>query len=100
MNNYVLLKWGSLKEYNFNDDFIEINKEIVEEFENVWNKIYEKHCSATGGSKEVQKNSALKNEMLNVLEKIYNLQVPIGNDWTGEYYNNFDDIKDYILNYD
>lgn len=99
MNNYVILKWGSLKAYNFADEFIENNKETVKEFVNVWNKIYENHCSATGGSEEVQKNQTLKIEMLDILEKLYNLGVPIENDWTGEYYNNFDEIRDYILNY-
>ncbi len=99
MENYVLLKWGSLKGYNFNDEFAEKNKEVVEELPEVWDKIYENHCSATGGSEEVQKNNDLKNELLNVLEKLYNLGVPIQNNWDGTYYNNFDDIKDYILNY-
>lgn len=99
MNNYVSLKWGSLKAYNFTDEFIEKNKKVVEEFANVWNKIYEHHCSATGGSEEVHKNNDLKDKILNVLEKIYKLGVSIDNDWTGEYYNNFDEIKDYILNY-
>lgn len=99
MSNYILLKWGSLKAYNFTDEFVKNNKEIVEELSNVWDKIYENHCSATGGSKEVQKDSSLKNEMLNVLEKLYNLGIPIQNNFTDEYYNSFDDIKDYILNY-
>ncbi len=100
MGNYVILKWGSLKAYNFTDDFIQNNKNIVNEFENVWNKIYETHCSAIGGSEEVHKNNSLKIEMLNILEKLYNLGIPMENGWDDEYYNNFDDIKEYILNYD
>ena len=100
MNNYVILKWGSLKSYNFTDEFIKNNKEIVKELENVWNKIYDNHCSATGASEEVHKNNDLKIEMLNVLEKLYKLDVSIQNGWTAEYYNRFDDIKDYILNYE
>lgn len=99
MNNYVILKWGSLKAYNFTDEFIQNNKEIVEEFSNVWDKIYENHCSATGGSEEVHKNNDLKMEMLNILEKLYNLEITFENGWSDEYYNSFDEIKDYILNY-
>lgn len=99
MNNYIMLKWGSLKAYHFTDEFMKKNKKIVEEFKNVWNRIYENHCSAMGGSEEIQKNENLKDEMLIVLEKIYNLGVSIQNDWTNEYYNCFDEVKNYILNY-
>lgn len=99
MDNYVILKWGSLKAYNFTDEFIKNNKEIIDEFENIWNKIYENHCTATGGSEEVQKNENLKTDMLNVLKKIYNLGVPFENGWDNTYYNSFEEIKKYILNY-
>ena len=99
MNNYVILKWGSLKAYNFTDKFVENNKEVLEDFVNVWDEIYANHCSATGGSKEVHKNNDLKNKMLNVLEKLYNLGVTFENGYTDEYYNNFNEIKEYILNY-
>ena len=99
MENFVILKWGRLKAYNFSDKFYNKNKEIVEEFVNVWDEIYKNHCSATGGSEEVQKNKELKNKMLNVLEKLFNLGVPIENGWDDTYYNNFNEIKDYILNY-
>jgi hypothetical protein len=99
MNNMVWLKWGSLKGYNFDDDFVEKNRKEVEELSNVWDKIYEKHCSATGGSDEVQNNYDLKIELINVLEKLFNLGVVFQNDWSDEYYNTFDEIKDYILNY-
>ena len=99
MDNYIILKWGSLKAYNFTDEFIKNNKEIVNEFENIWDRIYENYCSATGGSEEVQKNEDLKIDMLNILEKIYNLGVPFENGWDDTYYNSFEEIKKYILNY-
>ena len=99
MENYVILKWGSLKAYNFTDDFIEKNKEIIEEFENVWDRIYENHCSATGGGEEVQKNQQLKQDIINVLYKLYNLGVIFENGWDDTYYSNFNDIEKYIKNY-
>lgn len=34
--NFVILKWGSLKAYNFSDKFYNENKTICEEFVNVW----------------------------------------------------------------
>lgn len=38
MNNYVILKFGTLKGYHFTDEFAEKNKTIVENFKNIWNK--------------------------------------------------------------
>jgi len=97
--NYVILKFGSLKGYDFTDDFIEKNKEVVEEFSEVWDKIYEKHCSAIGGSLEVRKDLDLKNEMLNVLYKLYELGVAFQNGFTDEYFNSFKEIENYIMQF-
>lgn len=100
MNNYVILKWGSLKAYNFTDEFMKNNKEVIREFENVWNKIYENHCSAMGGSEEVQKNKELKQDIINVLYKLYDLGVVFENDWDDTYYNSFNEIENYIMGYE
>lgn len=99
MNNYVILKWGSLKGYNFNEEFVKKHSEIVKEFEDVWDRIYENHCSATGGSEEVQKDNQLKQDMLNVLYKVFELGVPFQNGWDDTYYNSFNEIENYIMNY-
>lgn len=100
MNNCVWLKWGSLKGYHFEDDFIEKNKEIVEEFVNIWDEIYENCCSATSGSEVLQSNNVLKTKLLYILERLFNLGVVFQNDWDDTYYNSFNDIRDYIMNYD
>lgn len=99
MNNYVILKWGSLKAYNFTDEFIEHSKDIVEEFVNIWDEIYENSISAVGGSKELQQKEDLKHRLVIVLEKLFELGVVFQNGWSDTYYNNFEEIKDYILNY-
>ena len=99
MNNYVILKWGSLKAYNFNEDFVKEHKELVNEFEDIWNRIYENHCTAWGGSEEVQKDTTLKQDMLNVLYKVYELGVPFQNGFDDTYYNSFNEIENYIMEY-
>lgn len=68
MNNYIILKWGSLKAYNFTDDFIKENEEIVKELGDIWDTIYSEKIGAIYG-------------------------------FTDEYYNNFNEIKDYIMSY-
>lgn len=97
MNNYVILKFGTLKGYNFTDEFAEKNKTIVENFKNIWNKIYSDCCSTMGGSEKVQKNKEIGLEMIDIFEKLYNLGVIFENGWDDTYYNSFKDIKDYML---
>lgn len=97
--NCILLKWGSLKSWYFTDDFVENNKQLVEELSNLWDKIYQNTSGAISGSEKVQNDYDLKIELINTLEKFYDLGVPFENNFTDEYYNNFDEIKDYILNY-
>ena len=99
MNNYVILKWGSIKGYHFTDEFIKNNKEIVNKFENCWNEIYKNHFSATGGSDEVYKRNDLKLEIVDVLSELFELGVIFQNGWDDTYYNTFNEIKDYIMNY-
>ena len=45
------------------------------------------------------KDNELKARLIDLLKKFYDLGVVFQNNFTDEYYNNFDLIKDYILNY-
>lgn len=99
MNSYIILKWGSLKAYEFTDDFIKENEEIVKEFNDIWNTIYSERISAIYGSEYLQSKEDLKIRLVNVLEKLFELGVVFQNGFTDEYYNNFNEIKDYIMSY-
>ena len=99
MDNYIILKWGSLKAYNFSNEFVSKNENLVKEFENIWDEIYNTRCNAIYGSEYLHKNKELKVKLVGILEKFYDLGVVFENGFTDEYYNNFQDIKDYILNY-
>ena len=99
MNNVIYLKWGGLKAYQFDSKFMKKNKELIEDFINLWKEIYENTCSATSGADKLQSNIDLKNRSIDILEKLYNLGVAIYNDWNDTYYNSFEDVKNYIMNY-
>ncbi len=99
MNNYIIIKGGILKAYNFNDDFMAKYTKEVEEFEKIWDEIYSFDCCVFGASERNKDNKELKNKIVNILEKMYNLDVIIENGFTDEKYNDFESIKDYILNY-
>lgn len=102
MKNYekgcqVFLKWGVVKRYNFSDSFIEDKKEEFNEFVSLWDDIYENTCSTFGGSNIVQNSEDLKTRLVTILDKLFNLNVEIINDWDDTTYQNMEDIKEYIL---
>lgn len=99
MNNYIILKWGSLKAYEFDDTFRKNNKTLVNEFENIWDEIYYTRCSAMSGSTYLSNHKELRLKLIDVLEKFYDLGVIFQNGFSDEYYNNFEDIKEYMLEY-
>lgn len=100
MDSYIILKWGSLKTYNFSNEFVSKNTRLVKELENIWDEIYNtSRCGAVFGSEYLHQNKELKAKLVDILEKFYDLGVIFENGFTDEYYNNFQDIKDYILNY-
>ena len=75
------------------------NTLLVKEFENIWDEIYNTRCNTMSGSEYLHQNKELKVKLVGILEKFYDLGVPFQNGFTDEYYNNFQDINDYILNY-
>ena len=99
MNNIIYLKFGTLKSYYFDESFVEKHKKEVENLDNVWNRIYENSCSTFGGSQETRKNKELKQDIVKVLKSLFDLGVVFENGFDDTYYNSFEEIKDYILNY-
>lgn len=99
MNNYIILKWGSLKAYNFTEEFVKENEEIVKELNDIWDIIYSERLGAMSGSEYLQSKEELKQRLVNVLEKFFEFGVVFQNGFTDEYYNNFNEIKDYIMSY-
>ena len=99
MGNYIILKWGSLKAYNFTDEFVEKNKKAIKGLNDIWDEIYNNRCGAMSGSDYLQSRDDLKNKLVDILETLYELGVPFQNGWTDEYFDSFDEIKDYIIKY-
>lgn len=99
MENYIIIKSGILKAYEFNENFIENNNELFNQFVNVWDELYNNNCCVWGAYETHKDNKEIKQKIVDVLEKMYNLGIQIENGFTDEVYNNFEDIKDYILNY-
>lgn len=97
--NYIIIKGGILKAYDFSEEFINKNQELFNQFVNVWDELYSGNCCVWGAADANKDNKNIKNKIVVILEKMFNLGIRIENGFTDEIYNNFEDIKDYILNY-
>ena len=83
--NYLLLKWGTVKGWSFNDTDSEVFK------------IFKKYMegSTTLGCMTDHPNEDRKKLLCDVIEKF---DGEIQNDWDGEFYTK-EKAKDYIMNY-
>ena len=99
MYNYIILKSGILKAYNFNDDFIKEHEDLFNEFEKIWDELYSNNCCVWGVSETNKNNDTLKISLCDTLDKFFDLGVEISNGWDDEVYKNKNDYREYILNY-
>ncbi len=97
--NYIIVKSGILKAYEFSEDFINKNNDVFNQFVNIWDELYNGYLCVWGAYENYKNNHELKQKIVDILEKMYNLGIQIENGFTDEVYNNFEDVKDYILNY-
>jgi len=97
--NYIIIKSGILKAYDFSEEFINKNNDVFNQFVNIWDELYSGSCCVWGACEKNKDNNTIKQKIVDILEKMYNLGIQIENGFTDEVYNNFEDVKDYILNY-
>lgn len=84
-NDYLLLKWGTLKGWNF--------KNSPEAFEAL--QEYEKLGVSIGAID--QKDTQRQKELLCIMiDKVNGI---VQNDWSGEIYENKEDAKKYVMEY-
>lgn len=99
-NCYIALKGGLLKSYNFSEEFINKNEQLFNELENIWDEIYSFDCCIFGAIKTNKNNDDLKMRLCNTLDKMYDLNIEIYNDWDNKTYKNKNDYRKYILEYE
>lgn len=84
-NDYLLLKWGTLKGYNFENS--------PEAFE----ALQEYAKLGWSYSAMMQKDTERQKELLCIM--IDKVNGPVSNDWTGEEYEDKEDAKKYVMEY-
>lgn len=90
----IVLKGGILKSYQFSDEFVENNKELVIEFANIWDEFYNNDCCVFGASNTHKDNYDLKIKLCNILDKMFDLNIEIMNGWDDKTYK----VKRYSFN--
>lgn len=98
-NGYIGLKWGTLKCWHFSKEFCNKNKDLVKEFDAFYDSLYENTCCAIGSSEYIKDKENLKHDLINYLNKFYDLGVEIYNDFDNEKYKTKNSYKKYILEY-
>lgn len=84
-NDYLLLKWGTLKGWNFENS--------PEAFE-----AYEEYVELGASMSAMMQHDTPKQKEL-ICKIIDTVNGPIQNDWTGEIYNDKEHAKRYVLEY-
>lgn len=84
-NDYILLKWGTLKGYDFNN-----SPEAFEALEE-----YEKLGACM--SVMMQQDTVRQKELICIM--IDKVKGPVQNDWTGEVYEDREEAKKYVMEY-
>ena len=84
-NDFLLLKWGTLKGYRFENSPKAF--EALQEYGKIGMSM----------SVAAQKDTQRQKELICVM--IDNVNGDVQNDWTGEIYENRDDAKKYVMEY-
>lgn len=94
---YIRLKYGILKSYYFTDEFIKENEQLIKELDEVWEDLYKQDICVFGAVETHKENKDIKERIFNIVEKFFNLNIEITNDFTEETYKTIEDIRKYLL---
>ena len=97
--SYIGLKFGTIKCWNFEETFYKENKKLIHEFNNFYNKLFEKCCDMFSASEKIKREETLKTELCNRLDTFFDLGCEIYNDFDGKTYKTKKSYRKYILNY-
>lgn len=95
--NYIALKWGSLKGYNFNDEFYNKYKNECDEFIGLWDEYFKNSCSCFGANKQNKNNKDLRIKISDSVCKLFNLGIQVENSWDDSLFSYENDIRNYLL---
>lgn len=95
----IQLKQGLIKAYEFTDDFYKANKMLCNKFIKHYDKIFDGVASMYDAKQKNRHNEAIKIELVELLDKFYDLGVRIWNGFDNKTYGSKEEYRDYVINY-
>lgn len=99
MNNYVGLKFGNIKCWNFEKEFCDNNRKLIDELNEIDERMSKDCVDMFSKSNKNKDNVDIKIELVKVLEKLFDLNVEIYNAFDNKTYKTKKSFSNYILNY-
>lgn len=96
----ITLKFKMIKGYNFSEEFIKNNEELIEELDNFFDELYKNSTCVIGASYKHENNLDIKQRLFNILEKFFYKNIRIKNGYDEKTYTNINVLKNYILGVD
>lgn len=99
MENYIGLKFGTIKEWYLNKNFCDIHKKEVKQLNKFYDNLYKKCTCVFTASEKTKKDNDLKNKMCDILDIFFDLGCKIYNCFENKTYKNKQSYRKYILDY-
>ena len=97
-SDYISLKFGLVKSWRLENTYQE-HKELVEEFDGLYNQMFMGCCSMISASNKNKDNAEIKLKLCDMLDKFFDLGITIDNDFDMKKYKSKKSYRKYILNY-
>ena len=97
-SDYVSLKFGLVKSWSLTNTY-EKHKELVEEFDGLYNQMFMGCHSMYGASNKNKDNAEIKLKLCDMLDKFFDLGITINNNFDNKNYKSKKSYREYILNY-
>ena len=97
--NYIGLKFGMIKCWNFEETFYKDNKSLVDDFNNLYDEMYSGCASVLHASEKNKSNIDIKTRLCDLLDKFFDCGVQIFNDLDNKTYKTKKSYRKYLLTY-
>ena len=97
-SDYISLKFGLVKSWRLENTYQE-HKELVDEFNNLYEEMFNGCCSMSSASNKNKGNEELKLRLCDMLDNFFDLGITIDNDFDMKKYKSKKSYRKYILNY-
>ena len=97
--SYIGLKFGNIKCWNFDKEFSNDNKELIHNFNELYDRMFDGCCCMFQAEEKNKGNKSIKEELCEQLDKFFDLGVEIYNDFDNKKYKTKKSYRNYLMTY-